>query len=68
MRQETRETLAPDRPDNIVLGATISWKSKVMPAEVSFPRCEWAIQFNDESCEKVISGSIGGKAVFAMIR
>ena len=57
MRQETRETLAPDRPDNIVLGATISWKSKVMPAEVSFPRCEWAIQFNDESCEKVISGS-----------
>lgn len=57
MRQETRETLAPDRPDNIVLGATISWKSKVMPAEVSFPGCEWAIQFNDESCEKVVSGS-----------
>ena len=57
MRQETRETLAPDRPDNIVLGATISWKSKVMPAEVSFPVCEWAIQFNDESCEKVVSGS-----------
>ena len=40
-----------------MLGATISWKSKVMPAEVSFPVCEWAIQFNDESCEKVVSGS-----------
>lgn len=57
MRQETRETLAPDRPDNMVLGATISWGSKVMPAPVSFPRCEWAIQFTDESCEKVTSGS-----------
>lgn len=57
MRQETRETLAPDQPDNMVLGATISWGSKVMPAPVSFPRCEWAIQFTDESCEKVTSGS-----------
>lgn len=57
MRQETRETLAPDRPDNIVLGATISWKSKEMQTHVPFPRCEWAIQFNDESCEKVTSGS-----------
>lgn len=57
MRQETRETLAPDRPDNMVLGATVSWGSEVMPSPVSFPRCEWAIQFTDESCEKVTSGS-----------
>lgn len=57
MRQETRETLAPDRPDNVVLGATISWKSKDMKEEAPFPRLEWAIRFNDESCEKVISGS-----------
>ena len=56
-RQETRETLAPDKPDNMVLGATISWKSKAMPNPVPFPQCEWAIQFTDESCEKVFSGS-----------
>lgn len=57
MRQETRETLAPDRPDNIVLGTTISWRSKESAGSSSFPKCEWAIQLNDESCEKVFAGS-----------
>lgn len=57
MRSDSRETLAPDRPDNIVLGATISWNSKMQQQEVDFPICNWAIQFTDESCEKVINGS-----------
>lgn len=57
MRQETRETLAPEKPDPIVLGATISWKSKETSKPNVFHGCEWAIQFNDESCEKVFAGS-----------
>lgn len=57
MRAESRETLAPDRPDNIVLGTSLTWWSKEMPAETTFPDCEWAIQFNDESCERVFNGS-----------
>lgn len=57
MRSSTRETLAPDRPDNMVLGATISWGSKVEAEEVPFPLLSWAIQFNEDSCEKVTSGS-----------
>lgn len=57
MRSATRETLAPDRPDNMVLGATISWGSKVEDHEVTFPECKWAIQFNEDSSEKVTSGS-----------
>jgi len=57
MRGETRETLAPDRPDNVVLGTTISWNSKVNPGQANFPECGWAIQFNEESCEKVTAGS-----------
>lgn len=57
MRQETRESLAPDRPDNIVLGATISWKSKEAAEGISFPDCEWAISVKEASCEKVFSGS-----------
>ncbi|MEA5126733.1 MAG: FAD-dependent oxidoreductase [Proteiniphilum sp.] len=57
MRGETRETLAPSRPDNIVLGTTLSWWSKNSGQPAAFPECEWAIQFNEESSEKVTRGS-----------
>ncbi len=57
MRGETRETLAPDRPDNMVLGTSLTWWSKNTGQETVFPECEWAIQFNEESCEKVTRGS-----------
>ncbi len=56
-RSETRETLAPDRPDNMVLGATISWSSTVEENEVKFPICNWAIQVDEDSSEKATSGS-----------
>lgn len=57
MRADTRETLAPDRPDNMVLGASTPWGTQVMDAPVEFPVCDWAIQFTEKSCEKVTSGS-----------
>lgn len=57
MRSETRETLAPDRPDNIVLGTSLTWWSRETSQPASFPECEWAVGFNEESCEKVIRGS-----------
>lgn len=57
MRAESRETLAPDRPDNMVLGTSLTWWSKEMENETTFPDCEWAIPFTDESCEKVFNGS-----------
>jgi hypothetical protein len=56
-RSETRETLAPDRSDNIVLGTSLTWRSREEAQTVVFPDCEWAIQFNDGSCEKVFNGS-----------
>lgn len=57
MRADTRETLAPDRPDNMVLGASTPWRTRVMAEEVPFPVCDWAIQFTEKSCEKVTEGS-----------
>ncbi|MBO4476404.1 MAG: FAD-dependent oxidoreductase [Bacteroidales bacterium] len=57
MRADTRETLAPDRPDNMVLGASTPWGTTLRQEDVPFPVCDWAIQFNEESCEKVTSGS-----------
>lgn len=56
-RAESRETLAPDRPDNIVLGTSLTWWSKKTTQPAPFPVCEWAIRFNEESCEKVTRGS-----------
>lgn len=57
MRGETRETLAPERPDNMVLGTSLTWWSKDVRHATPFPECKWAIQFTEESCEKVTRGS-----------
>jgi hypothetical protein len=57
MRSESRETLAPDRPDNMVLGTSLTWWSRETAQSADFPACEWAIGFNEESCEKVFRGS-----------
>ena len=57
MRGATRETLAPDRPDNITMGVSLNWGSKIADTEVIFPVCDWAIQFTNESCEKLFAGS-----------
>ncbi len=63
-RQETRETLAPDMNDNIVLGATIKWNSKDSATPVFFPECQWALKVDDKSCEKVLKGSNWWEAGF----
>ena len=57
MRGETRETLAPERPDNMVLGTSLTWWSKDVGHATPFLECKWAIQFTEESCEKVTRGS-----------
>ncbi len=54
-RSETREGLAPEHPDNMGCGSTVFWRSKENGIS-SFPECNWALQFTEESCEKVTSG------------
>lgn len=56
-RRETRETLAPEQSDNYSMGATIRWRSEWTSEKVDFPACNWAIQFDEESCEKVTRGT-----------
>lgn len=64
MRSETKETLAPEKPDNMVLGASTPWETRVMDEDVSFPVCDWAIQVGEKSCEKVTRGSNWWEAGF----
>lgn len=63
-RYQTRETLAPDRPDNMVYGATIIWKSELRDTVVNFPACDWAVQLTDESCYKVTESDVFWEAGF----
>lgn len=55
-RSETREGLAPEYPDNQVSGSTVFWRSRETDGESPFPICPWALQFTEESCERVTSG------------
>ncbi len=62
MRGVTHESLAPDRPDEITLGSSITWSSKKQKETVDFPLCTWAIQFTqfkdpDDAAEHVTRGS-----------
>lgn len=57
-RYQTRETLAPDRPDNLIYGTTIIWQSELNERPVSFPACDWAVQFTEESCYKMTRGDV----------
>jgi len=56
MQSEANESLAPLKPDNMTLGSTVFWDSKEKENKTSFPLCDWAIQFTEESYEKEFSG------------
>ena len=48
-RSETGETKAPEEADNVFLGATLHWSSKKVSNVTTFPKCEWALQFNEKT-------------------
>ena len=55
-RYEYAESLAPDKADNMVMGASVQWYSKEENAETSFPEFSYGIEFNSNNCEKVTVG------------
>ena len=61
-KRETGEYLAPENPDNMVLGASILWYSDLVRDEkgdlvkTTFPELPWAHQFNGESAQLLIRG------------
>ena len=40
--------LAPDRPDNMVLGATLHWRAKAGDNPVTFPDVPWAVAISKD--------------------
>lgn len=55
-RDEYGESLAPEQPDSLVMGASVQWYSKDMKKKTSFPRFEYGVRFNADNCEPVTMG------------
>lgn len=62
-REQTGESLAPDRPDEMTLGASVQWyavpavNEKGEPVKTDFPVLPWAHRFTDESARPTLVGA-----------
>lgn len=55
-KAEFGESLAPDEPDNFVLGASVQWCSKETGKKCKFPVFDYGLNFSDASVQKVTMG------------
>jgi len=55
-RNETAESLAPQEPDKMTLGASVQWYSVQTKRPTTFPDCPWALKFTEESCQHATKG------------
>jgi hypothetical protein len=55
-RGETGESLAPEKPDPMTMGASVQWYSWQEKAPSAFPDCPWALQFSEQSCHQLSRG------------
>ncbi|HHU25667.1 MAG TPA: FAD-dependent oxidoreductase [Bacteroidales bacterium] len=55
-KAETGEESAPEEPDSLVMGTSVQWYSEELAEPSSFPITPWAIQFTEESCQKLTRG------------
>ncbi len=55
-RGQTGESLAPQEPDKMTLGASVQWYSVKTAKPTRFPDCPWALQFTEESCQHTTRG------------
>jgi len=55
-KAQTGESLAPEKPDKMTMGSSVQWYSKRTDSEASFPKCPWALQFDEKSCDFLTRG------------
>jgi hypothetical protein len=54
---ETGESLAPEIEDKMTMGSSVMWFSvEDEQGDLSFPDTPWALQFNDQTCQKARKG------------
>ncbi len=55
-RSETGEERAPEEADQMVMGTSVQWYTEEESEPRSFPECPWAVQFNEETCQRLTRG------------
>jgi len=55
-RNQTGESMAPEKPDKMTMGTSVMWYSAQNKKPTRFPDCPWALQFNEESCQNATRG------------
>ena len=55
-RDEFGESLAPEKGDDLTMGASVQWYSVDAGKPVSFPEFSYGVPFTEENCEKVKMG------------
>jgi len=56
-REETGESLAPTKEDQLVMGSSMQWFASNEEQPCSFPRdLPWAVQFNEKTCQPTMKG------------
>ncbi|HID75089.1 MAG TPA: FAD-dependent oxidoreductase [Planctomycetaceae bacterium] len=55
-RAETGESLAPEQADRMVMGTSVQWYSVLEETPSTFPRCPWAVRFDEQTCQPVKRG------------
>lgn len=53
---EYGESLAPEKADNAVMGASVQWYTKKTPKASKFPAFDYGLNFTDQSVQKVTMG------------
>ncbi|MBN1509715.1 MAG: FAD-dependent oxidoreductase [Sedimentisphaerales bacterium] len=55
-REQTGESMAPEKADTMTMGASVQWYSVETDERSEFPECPWALPFTEQSCEQATRG------------
>ena len=55
-KDETGESQAPDKADNMVMGTSVQWYSYKLADRSAFPECPWALEFNESTYRPIVLG------------
>jgi hypothetical protein len=53
---ETGEARAPAQADRLVMGTSVQWYATMEEQPVAFAECPWAMEFNEQTCQRVTKG------------
>jgi len=56
-RDETGESLAPEKADRQTLGTSVLWNTEPTDEPTGFPECPWAVQFDEKNYQRATVGS-----------